>query len=207
MEDSRIGSQSDATLAAEGPAISRDGMDESEATNDLGGDGLDNARSRSLDSTDNATRKQSGTEGDTEAMEIPRKTASPDQLYYVQTLTAELEELRAGEWAKSMQITEAKMHMTQQLEENQTLQERVEELQNFLSRSKKSTDSEAVTNMEYLKNCVWRFMATTEMSEERLFPVISTILNFTSFRAPANLCFVTGDGSRGDHRYCCKYFK
>ena len=36
-------------------------------------------------------------------------------------------------------------------------------------------------NMEYLKNCVCRFMTTTEMSEKkRLFPVISTILNFTT---------------------------
>jgi chromosome segregation ATPase len=112
---------------------------------------------------------------------IPSQAASPDQLYYVQTLSAKLEELKRENGEKSMEITETKMQMARHAEESKNLQGRIEELQNFLNRSKKSTDSEAVTNMEYLKNCVCRFMATTEMSEKkRLFPVISTILNLTT---------------------------
>ena len=117
--------------------------------------------------------------GDTD--NIPSQSASPDQLYYVQTLSTELEQLKRENGEKSMEISEAKMEMARHAEESKNLQGRIEELQNFLNRSKKSTDSEAVTNMEYLKNCVCRFMTTTEMSEKkRLFPVISTILNFTT---------------------------
>jgi predicted nucleic acid-binding Zn-ribbon protein len=117
--------------------------------------------------------------GDTDS--IPNQSASPDQLYYVQTLSTELEQLKRENGEKSMEISEAKMEMARHAEESKNLQGRIEELQNFLNRSKKSTDSEAVTNMEYLKNCVCRFMTTTEMSEKkRLFPVISTILNFTT---------------------------
>lgn len=35
-------------------------------------------------------------------------------------------------------------------------------------------------NGEYLKNCIFKFMSSTESSErKRLYPVIGTILNFT----------------------------
>ena len=53
----------------------------------------------------------------------------------------------------------------------------------FLDRSKKfqQNDPDSATNTEYLKNCVYRFMATTEFSERRrLAPVISTILKLTT---------------------------
>jgi GRIP domain len=66
-----------------------------------------------------------------------------------------------------------------------SLEVRVEELMAFLDRTKKfqagASDPDAAVNMEYLKNCVYRFMATTEHSErKRLAPVISTILKLTS---------------------------
>ena len=113
---------------------------------------------------------------------LPNAEAAPyDQLYYVQALSAELEALKHEKGAMSMELAEGALLMGRQGEEMAALKRRVEELQNFLNRSRKSVDSEAVTNMEYLKNCVWRFMATTDMSEKkRLWPVISTILNFTS---------------------------
>jgi GRIP domain len=65
------------------------------------------------------------------------------------------------------------------------LETRVEELMAFLDRSKKfqvgASDPDAAINMEYLKNCVYRYMATTEHSErKRLAPVICTILKLTS---------------------------
>lgn len=58
----------------------------------------------------------------------------------------------------------------------------MEELLNYLDRTKKTTDADsAAVNMEYLKTCVYRFMATTELSErKRLYPVISTIMKLTS---------------------------
>jgi GRIP domain len=63
------------------------------------------------------------------------------------------------------------------------LEGRVEELLAYLDRSKKfqGDGPDTATNTEYLKNCVYRFMATTEHSErKRLAPVISTILKLTS---------------------------
>jgi hypothetical protein len=57
----------------------------------------------------------------------------------------------------------------------------VEELLSYLDRTKKSSESDSAINMEYLKTCVYRFMATTEVSErKRLFPVIATIMRLTS---------------------------
>jgi len=51
----------------------------------------------------------------------------------------------------------------------------------YLDRTKRLQDPDSATNMEYLKNCIYRFMATTENSERRrLYPVISTILKLTS---------------------------
>jgi len=57
----------------------------------------------------------------------------------------------------------------------------VEELLGYLDRAKNTQESDSVINMEYLKTCVYRFMASTELSErKRLFPVISTIMKLTS---------------------------
>ena len=57
----------------------------------------------------------------------------------------------------------------------------MEELLGYLDRTKKSSESDSAINMEYLKTCVYRFMATTEVSErKRLFPVIATIMRLTS---------------------------
>lgn len=176
------GAKHEANLVRESTARKEEGEVEVEAASNLRGrDKSSTGQETALNSSESASQGLSQMGEDGNATDIPSKTASPDQLYYVQTLSTELEELKRENGEKSMEITEGRMKMTQQLEENKNLQGRVEELQNFLNRSKKSTGSEAVTNMEYLKNCVWRFMATTEMSEKkRLFPVISTILNFTS---------------------------
>ena len=60
---------------------------------------------------------------------------------------------------------------------------RVEELMSFLDRTKKfqGSDADSATNTEYLKNCVYHFMAAKEHSERRrLAPVISTILKLTA---------------------------
>lgn len=59
---------------------------------------------------------------------------------------------------------------------------RIEEFAAVLERKKGLQESpDSALNVEYLKNCIFRFMATTEHSEKkRLFPVISTILGLTS---------------------------
>lgn len=52
----------------------------------------------------------------------------------------------------------------------------------FLDRTKQLQEGpDSAINMEYLKNCVLKFMATSQLSEKkRLFPVIATILKLTS---------------------------
>ncbi len=53
----------------------------------------------------------------------------------------------------------------------------------YLARLKKSHDGDpnAAVNLEYLKNCVFKYLSTNETSERRrLFRVIGTILNFTA---------------------------
>jgi hypothetical protein len=58
----------------------------------------------------------------------------------------------------------------------------VEELKAFLDRSKQLHEGpDSATNMEYLKNCVFKFMSSVDASEKRrLYPVIATILKLTS---------------------------
>lgn len=58
---------------------------------------------------------------------------------------------------------------------------RLDELLASVERSKTlQPGPETDLNTEYLKKCIYRFMASTEHSEKlRLFPVVSTILKFT----------------------------
>ena len=112
---------------------------------------------------------------------LPNRPTSPEQLFYVRELNSQLDELKRENGKRNMEVNEAKMQIMQHIEDKARLSSRIEELETFLNRSKKSVDSDAVTNMEYLKALVFRFMATSEVSEKkRLFPVIATILNLTS---------------------------
>jgi len=62
----------------------------------------------------------------------------------------------------------------------------VEELVGYLDRTKPTSDAGSAINLEYLKTCVYRFMATTELSErKRLYPVIATIMKLTSHERAA----------------------
>ena len=64
------------------------------------------------------------------------------------------------------------------------LQSKVDELVAYVERNKASSSTESAVNMEYLKNCIYRFMASTEYSEKmRLYPVVATILSFTKKEA------------------------
>ena len=112
---------------------------------------------------------------------VPGRPTSPDQLFYVQELMGKIDELKRESSERNMEVNEAKTQILQHLEDKSKLNDRIEELETFLNRSKKSVDQDAVTNMEYLKALIFRFMATREVSEKkRLFPVIATILNLTS---------------------------
>ena len=62
-----------------------------------------------------------------------------------------------------------------------TLSNRVEELLAYLERTKQLREGpDSAINMEYLKNCVFKFMSSSDLSEKRrLYPVIATILKLT----------------------------
>lgn len=62
------------------------------------------------------------------------------------------------------------------------LSQRVDELVAFIERSRQhQSNQESIINFEYLKNCIFRFMSTSELSEKkRLSPVIATLLKLTS---------------------------
>ena len=60
---------------------------------------------------------------------------------------------------------------------------KLDEVLAYFERAKKlnPNDSDTATSMEYLKNCIFRFMASTDLSEKkRLYPVIATILKLTA---------------------------
>jgi hypothetical protein len=58
---------------------------------------------------------------------------------------------------------------------------KLDQLTAFLDRSKQLKDGpEAAINIEYLKNCVFKFMSSARRSDRmRLYPVIATILKLT----------------------------
>lgn len=66
--------------------------------------------------------------------------------------------------------------------QQRVLKNRVEELLAYLERTKQLREGpDSAINMEYLKNCVFKFMSSSDLSEKRrLYPVIATILKLTS---------------------------
>ena len=81
----------------------------------------------------------------------------------------------------------------------------MDELVAYVERNKASISTESAVNMEYLKNCIYRFMASTEYSEKmRLYPVVATILSFTKKEADIvaeaieNQLIVSSDGAIAD---------
>ena len=85
------------------------------------------------------------------------------------------------------------------------LKSRLDELLAHIERNKASASPESAINMEYLKNCIYRFMVSSEHSEKmRLYPVVATILRFTSDEVNAiqesleNQEFVSSEGAIAD---------
>jgi len=75
----------------------------------------------------------------------------------------------------------AQQDLAYERNEKRALKNKLEELISFLDRTKQLNQSpDSAMNMEYLKNCVYKFMCSTEISDrKRLVPVIATILKFT----------------------------
>lgn len=133
------------------------------------------------------SQKEPGTESVLEEDKLragkTAKNTSPDQLYYVNELYSQIDELRREVANRGTEVESTRQELINESAIKRKLEGRVEELLAYLDRSKKfqGDGPDSATNTEYLKNCVYRFMATTEHSErKRLAPVISTILKLTS---------------------------
>ena len=113
---------------------------------------------------------------------LSNKKPSSDKLMFVNELYAQIDELRREVAQRGVDIEAGRQELTAEVEAKRKLAARVDELMAFIDRSKKfqADEPDSATNTEYLKNCVFRFMATSEHSERRrLAPVISTILKLT----------------------------
>ena len=113
---------------------------------------------------------------------LAMKEPSSDKLMLVNELYTQIDELRREVAHRGVEIEVRRQELSIEVEAKRKLSARVDELMAFIDRSKKfqSNDPDSATNTEYLKNCVYRFMATSEHSERRrLAPVISTILKLT----------------------------
>ena len=109
------------------------------------------------------------------------KPSTSGDLYYVNQLNTQIDELRHSLSLKGMEMETCISDLHLAKEEKKKLETRIEELVAYLDRTQKLQEGDSAVNMEYLKNCIYRFMSTTEVSEKkRLFPVISTILKLTS---------------------------
>lgn len=109
------------------------------------------------------------------------KPSTSGDLYYVNQLNAQMDELRHSLSLKGMEMEASINDLNLVKDEKKKLEARIEELLAYLDRTKKLQEGDSAVNMEYLKNCIYRFMATNEVSEKkRLFPVIATILKLTS---------------------------
>lgn len=109
------------------------------------------------------------------------KPSTSGDLYYVNQLNSQIDELRHNLSLKGLEVESSLSELQLAKEEKKKLEIRIEELLAYLDRTKKLQEGDSAVNMEYLKNCIYRFMSTNEVSEKkRLFPVIATILKLTS---------------------------
>jgi predicted nucleic acid-binding Zn-ribbon protein len=102
-------------------------------------------------------------------------------LFYTSTLKTELQELRGMLSSRAVEIETLRRSLQSEKGQRVKLETQREELIAFIDRTKAASGGDSSVNMEYLKNCVMRFMATVELNEKKkLFPVIATILKLTA---------------------------
>jgi hypothetical protein len=100
-------------------------------------------------------------------------------------LYAQIDTLRHELAQRSSEVEFTRQELLSEKELKKKLEARVEELVAYVERAKKfqssSSEPDLAVSMEYLKNCVYRYMATNELSErKRMSNVICTILKLTS---------------------------
>ena len=168
-------------------AAGDDDDNDDEAESDKNAPSLPRSRSSLRRDMQHPPSRPNQPDGDTmefgSGVSLPIKKPSSDKLVFVNELYSQIDELRREVTQRGLEIDAGRQELALEVEVKKKLATRVEELMAFLDRSKKfqQNDPDSATNTEYLKNCVYRFMATTEFSERRrLAPVICTILKLTT---------------------------
>ena len=105
--------------------------------------------------------------------------------FLVEQLRNQVEELRKTLTFRSRELDQTRQDLDQTRDCLRKADIRVSELISFLDRSKQLSGSDGQVNLEYLKNCVFKFICSFEgksaSSEQRaLYPVIATILRLST---------------------------
>ena len=111
----------------------------------------------------------------------PSSSNNAGGLFYTQSLKAEIETLRSQFSVRGVELEDLRRALQSEKAARVKLSAQREELICFIDRNKQASGEASGVNMEYLKNCIIRYMSTIELSEKkRLFPVIATILKLTT---------------------------
>lgn len=84
---------------------------------------------------------------------------------------------------RGIDLEATRQELQYEKDENKNLHHRIDDLISYVDRIKHLHDGspDSNINMEYLKNCVFKYMVSIELSEKkRLYPVIATILKLTN---------------------------
>lgn len=115
---------------------------------------------------------------------LVNKLEKPSEyLLLVNELQLQAELLKKELSQRGINVEATRQELQYEKEEKRLLSNKIEELLAFIDRTKRLNDGgpDSTINMEYLKNCIFKYMCSTELSErKRLYPVISTILKLTS---------------------------
>lgn len=104
-------------------------------------------------------------------------------LFYVEELHNQVLQLRKELSLSHNRENDLQQTLAQERHSKAKLILRVEQLENSQRRllQQNSGENSKAVNTEYLKNCIVKFMGSNDVSErQRLFPVISTIMDFTA---------------------------
>jgi hypothetical protein len=84
---------------------------------------------------------------------------------------------------RGIDLEATRQELQYEKDETKNLHHRINELISYIDRIKHLHDGspDSNINMEYLKNCIYKYMTSIEVSEKkRLYPVIATILKLTT---------------------------
>eukprot|EP01035_Chromulina_nebulosa_P018583 gene18583-24309_t len=132
---------------------------------------------------------------DVDLQENNKKSNKPETFIYMTQLNNKIEELKSELANRGLELNVTLQELQLEREAKRKLSNKVDDLTAIIDRTRKTSNNSSGQdqsiiksldvksnefNVEYLKNCIYRYMSTNELSEKkRLIPVISTLLNLT----------------------------